>query len=278
MAQETLVAVFDSAAHANAAVDELERSDIPSSAIERHAREALGATASTAPEAARSGGFWRYLFGDATTPEQNAVYDRVVRAGGEVVTVLLQDSERDADRVMLIIEKYGPVDVSERAASYSLASAAVSGAPAAIVATEASREQTLQLSEERLTVGKRAIDRGTTRLHRFVRTKAIEETITLRDETVSIERRVVADGAVVGPDAFADRIIEMTEVREEVVIAKVARVREEIVLHKDVTERVETIRDNLRSEEVEIEALAPATTTAMQATSPNPADVPKQAP
>lgn len=263
MAQETLVAVFDHAAHANAAVDELERSGVATSDIERHAREALGVNGSTAPEAARSGDFWRYLFGDATTPGQNAVYDRVVHAGGEVVTVLLRDSERDADRVMLIIERYGPVDVSERAASYGAAPAGTSEAPAAATFGSAG-EQTLQLSEERLTIGKRTVDRGTTRLHRFVRTRAIEETVTLRDETVSLERRVVADGAIVGPDAFADKIIEMTETREEVVITKVARVREEIVLHKQVTERMETIRDNLRSEEIEIDAIAPAAETGVQ--------------
>lgn len=243
MTQETLVAVFDSLAHAGSAVADLTAAGIASSDIECHSRDALAAP--VAPAGQKN--FWSTLFGGETTTGQNTVYDRTVRAGGEVVTVLLHDIDRDADRVMTILEKYTPVDVNERAASYATTGAATG-------------EQTIQLSEERLAVGKRQVSRGTTRLHRFVRTMAVEETITLRDETVSVERRVIADGAVAGPDAFTDQVIEMTEIDEVAVVAKTARVHEEIVLHKEVAERVETVRETLRREDVEIEKI-PATST-----------------
>lgn len=42
---------------------------------------------------------------------------------------------------------------------------------------------------EKLQVGKRTIDRGTTSIRRYVVRKPVEESVTLHDETVSIERR-----------------------------------------------------------------------------------------
>jgi hypothetical protein len=44
-------------------------------------------------------------------------------------------------------------------------------------------------------------------------------------------------------------------VAEEVVVGKRARVREEVVVGKDATERTETVRDNVRRTEVEVEQL-----------------------
>lgn len=272
MSQETLVAVFDTAEHANAACHAIEDSGIPPTDIERHAKEALGAA--TAPADAKKQGFWSYLFGGETSTEQNTVYERTVQSGGEVVTVLLREAERDADRVMAIIEKFGPVDVSERAASYGAVAA-----PASSTAT--STDQTIQLAEETLAVGKRAVNRGTTRVHRYVTTKAVEENVTLRDETVSVERRAVSGDVVVGADAFTDKTIEMTEIDEEVVVAKSARVREEVVLHKDVEERVETVRENLRREELEIEKIPGSAnsekTSTVAPTTVNPLDPRKPA-
>lgn len=247
ISQETLVAVFDTVEHANAACRAIEDSGIPPTDIEHHAKEALGAA--TSPADAKKQGFRSYLFGGETSTEQNTVYERTVRSGGEVVTVLLREAERDADRMMAIIEKFGPVDVSERAAAYQAGVALPAGS------TTASTEQTIQLAEETLAVGKRSVDRGTTRVHHYVTTQAFKENVTLRDETVSVQRRPVAGGMVVDADAFTEKTIEMTEIDEEVVVAKNAHVREEIVLHKDVAERVETIHENLRREELEIEKI-----------------------
>jgi stress response protein YsnF len=41
--------------------------------------------------------------------------------------------------------------------------------------------------------------------------------------------------------------------REQAVVSKTARVVEEVNLRKDVTDRVETVKDTLRRDEVEIE-------------------------
>ncbi len=119
----------------------------------------------------------------------------------------------------------------------------------------------IQLSEEHIEVGKRAVNRGTTRLRRYTVETPIEENVRLREETVSIERRPVSGTAAVGPDAFTDRVIEVTETREEAVVAKTARVKEEVVIHKDVNERVETVRDTVRRDEVEVEKVPGTTRT-----------------
>jgi stress response protein YsnF len=54
-------------------------------------------------------------------------------------------------------------------------------------------DHTIQLAEEALSVGKRAVNRGTTRIRRYVVETPVEEQVTLRTETVSVDRRPVQD-------------------------------------------------------------------------------------
>ena len=255
LAQETLVAVFDAASQADAAASALISGGVRAADIERHA-----ATALAAPQtAADAGGFWNALFGGETTMGQNTVYDRVVRAGGEVMTVLLRDGERDADPVMTILAAYHPVDVVERAASLDLGTPVSVASPGAPIPDASERSMTL--SEESLAVGKRTVDRGATRLRRIVQSQPVERDVTLREERVSVTRRSSAPHAVVGPDAFVDQVIEMLETGEELVVSKRVRVREEVVMRREVRERVETVRDTLRREEASIERLEAAPNT-----------------
>ena len=115
-------------------------------------------------------------------------------------------------------------------------------------------EDVLQVVEERLNVGKRAVSRGKVRLHSYVVENQVAEDVTLRDETVTVDRRVVDRPiAALGADAFQERTIEMEEIDEEAVVAKTARVVEEIGIRKDVSNRTETIRDTVRSTKVDIE-------------------------
>jgi uncharacterized protein (TIGR02271 family) len=117
----------------------------------------------------------------------------------------------------------------------------------------APEDATLSLSEESLAVGKRLVNRGSTRIRRYVIEKPVEENVTLRDEKVTIERRPVTAGSVVPEAAFTDKVIEMTETGEEAVVGKTARVVEEVALRKQAVDHVETVRDTVRKEEVEIE-------------------------
>jgi uncharacterized protein (TIGR02271 family) len=245
MAKETLVAVYDTAAQAAAVVQDLHAANVPSGAISSHA----------ASSGAAGGTSWSSLFGGQ--PEHDtAVYDRSVEAGSTVVTVRTPDEH--VESVSRILEQHNPIDIDGRASGYGLGkaaaasttttatTAAVGGAPVA-----GAGEQAIQLAEEQLVVGKRLVDRGTTRVRRFVVETPVEENVTLRAEHVSIQRKP-GSGAVVTDADFTDRVIEVSETVEEIVVSKTARVREEVVIRKDIEDRVETIRDTVRREDVEI--------------------------
>ena len=90
------------------------------------------------------------------------------------------------------------------------------------------------------------------RVRSYVVETPVEEEVSLRSETVHLERRAV-DRPVGAGEAFVDRTIEATETAEEAVISKEARVTEEISLDKAVDARTETVRDTVRRTEVEIE-------------------------
>jgi uncharacterized protein (TIGR02271 family) len=113
-------------------------------------------------------------------------------------------------------------------------------------------DQVVSLSEEQLEIGKRTVDRGTTRIRRYVVEKPVEESVTLRGERVIVEKRQPIETATPGAGAFEERVVEVRETAEEPVLAKTARVVEEVVVGREATERAETVRDTVRREEVEV--------------------------
>jgi uncharacterized protein (TIGR02271 family) len=110
---------------------------------------------------------------------------------------------------------------------------------------------TIPVVEEELAVGKRRVDRGTVRVRSYVTERPVEETVNLREERVSVERRPASGAAP--EDAFREREIEVSATGEEAVVSKDARVVEEVVVSKDATEHEETVRDNLRRTDVKVE-------------------------
>ncbi len=118
-------------------------------------------------------------------------------------------------------------------------------------------EARLDVVEERLQIGKREVNRGGVRVRRVVSETPVEEQVTLRDETIEVDRRVV-DRAVDGNDAdlFSEKTYEFSETDEEAVIAKEARVVEEVLVDKNVEERTQTVSDTVRRTDVEVEQLS----------------------
>ncbi len=259
MNDETIVAVYDTPAHADAAVRDLLAARVPAEAISHYA----GSTTASRPAAVRpaqENGFWSRLFGGEPDHDPS-VYDRSVESGSTVVTV--RPPAELAEAVSAILERHGPVDLDERASGYGLGQSAPSGAASDIVSghTERTANDTtsLQLAEERLDVGKRLVNRGTTSVRRFVTEVPVEQQVALHDETVRVERVPVADGRSIPDAAFTDKTIEMTETAEEAVIGKTAHVYEEIGLRKQAAERVETVRDTVRREDVEVTQVSDTT-------------------
>lgn len=297
MAEETIVAIYDTREHAEMAAADLRSARIADGAISLHsgtrnvandtsiATPPTGATSRTtgiaSAEPVREKGFWSSLFG-GEPDHDTTVYDRSVESGSTVLTVKAPDAS--VEEVLEILDRHHPVDIDERASGYGLGrSSPTTGTTASsidpmvggaretsltgtsatdprsgLTGTTSARadvgeDQTLQLSAEELAVGKRLVNRGGTRIRRFVVETPVERQVSLHDERVVVERRPVTDGRPAGTVDFSDRTIEMTESSEEAVVSKTARVVEEISLHKEATDRVETVRDTVRREDVEIE-------------------------
>lgn len=123
-------------------------------------------------------------------------------------------------------------------------------------------EAVIPLAEEVLNVEKRTVSGGTTRVRRYVVETPVERRVTLRNETVVVERRKpVAVDATTG-DTLVEKTVEATDTSEVPVVWKSVRLREEVVLRVESSERSETVRDTVRHDEVEIERRDEATTPA----------------
>jgi uncharacterized protein (TIGR02271 family) len=281
MTDETIVAVYNTTSEAEAAVRDLKAADVPADAIRQHTGPVTtGNTASEIASPAHDRGFWSNLFG-GEPDHDTSVYDRSVESGSSVVTVRIP--EQHVTRVTEILERHNPVDLDERASSYGLTeTTTTTRTPTAPVTpprtgtTAGTEGEKIQLAEETLSVGKRAVNRGTTRIRRYVVETPVEQQVTLQTEKVTVDRRPVSDGRPVTGADFTDKVVEMTETGEEAVVSKTARVKEEVTLRKDAAERVETVKDTVRRQEVEVEEVPGTERTKSTApVTPTPPRAPK---
>jgi uncharacterized protein (TIGR02271 family) len=115
-------------------------------------------------------------------------------------------------------------------------------------------KEVIPVVEEQLQVGKRQVQQaGGVRIHTRVTQKPVEAKVTLREEHVDVQRRP-ADRPLTDADkAFRERNIEVTETREQPVVSKEARVVEEVVVGKTAQQRTETVRDQVRRTDVDVE-------------------------
>ncbi len=256
MSEQTLVAVYDSAVHADAAVQDLRAAHVPAEAITQHGGTGTGtglmSGSTTASMPMRERGFWSGLFG-GEPDHDTAVYDRSLQGGSMVVTV--KAAGHRVDSVAAILDRHNPIDIDDRASGYGLSRRGADLAAGPSVSTDAGaaiEEQVIPLSEERLVVGKRAVNRGTTRVRRFVVELPVEQQVTLHEQTVRVSRREVGDGRAAGD--FTEKTIEVSQTGEDAVVGKTAHVREEVVVRKQVREHVETVHDTVRHEEVAVDS------------------------
>jgi len=110
---------------------------------------------------------------------------------------------------------------------------------------------TVEVVEEELSVGKRAVDRGAVQVRSYVREEPVSADVDLRSTRVYVDRRPV-DRAV-QPGDLRNQVLEAHETGEEAVVSKQARVVEEIGLRKETEVQHQTIQDTVRKTEVEIE-------------------------
>ena len=195
--------------------------------------------------------FFSRLFGDDT--EYASHYSDAVGRGGTVVTVDCE-SEEQADRAEAILNRFGG-DVDEHGESHR------QGAYMGTDRVETDRhdlvedgEARIPVIEEELRVGKREVEGGGVRVRTRVVERPVEEAVSLREERVNVERRPVnRPVSEADLNAFREGSFELRERSEEVVLDKTARVVEEVAINKEVGERTETVRDTVRSTDVDVE-------------------------
>jgi Domain of unknown function (DUF2382)/Hemerythrin HHE cation binding domain len=112
-------------------------------------------------------------------------------------------------------------------------------------------EEVIPLAEETLVVGKETVTGGTTTVRRFVVETPVEQEVALYDEKVIVERRKPVTDAVTG-ETLTEVTIEMIETTEVPVVGKSIKVREEVVVRRERTSRVETVRDTVRRDKIEV--------------------------
>ena len=272
MATRTLTAMFSTRAEAERAGQALVSELHLDRAMIRTSPEGdVAATGAAAMDPDADKGFFASLK-DLFLPEEDRyVYAEGVRRGSVLLTV--QVDENQVDRASDIMEREGAADLEAQETEWRQSgwtgydatratatagtartetTAGVRGAAAAPM--RAGQDETLKVVEETLRVGKREVERGSVRVRSYVVETPVEEQVTLRDETIHIERRPV-DRVATDADkaAFRDMTIEARETDEEAVVSKEARVVEEIGLRKDSTDRVETVSDTVRKTKVDIE-------------------------
>ena len=298
---KTLVALYDTCTDAERVVQELitdgfARSDIHLALDHTEGCETQHAAVEW--DSAYAGANLLDTLADMGVPYEEAhAYAEGVHRGSALVVV--ESSDDRAERGMAILQRLHPVDIHERTAQWrqegwtGTAAAATTSTPMARTATatrstqeqaraqtrvtnqgattrrvEGDKEIAIPVVEEDIAIGKREVERGHVRIYSRVTERPVEESVRLREEKVTVERRPVdrpatdADFAAAGKD-----VIEMTEKAEEPVVTKQARVVEEVVVHKELTEHTETVRGTERHTDVDVQR-EPETATATRHVTP----------
>lgn len=276
MKNNTVIGIFDTAAEAKQAVQQLtsagfeqdyvDVSQASSSAngmsdtrTNTTATEAIGEAAGRTKD--KVGGFFSSLFGGDT--DEADTYAEVTRSGHSLVTVHV-DTLEQAHQAAGILDHAGALDVDSKAAEYGVQNSYTDSkpaptpapAPAPAPAATSTDGLTAEVIEETLQVGKRTEQTGGVRLRSRIVEKPVETSVRLREEHVSVQRKPVNRPATEADfAAFKEGEMTLTESAERAVVGKEAHVVEEVSLGKQVTEREEVIRDTVRNTEVDVEQM-----------------------
>ncbi len=112
-------------------------------------------------------------------------------------------------------------------------------------------ELRVQRTEEELAAGTREREAGQLKVRKRVRTDREQIEVPTRHEEVSVER-VPLEGEVSEAEIGEDEVrVPVTE--EEVVVSKKPVAKEEVRIRKDVVSGTETVEEDVRREEIEVE-------------------------
>lgn len=265
----TVVGLFNNRNTAQAAKQQLIQRGFTDQDIDVSQRAAAnadsGETSTTQIEITDSvGNFFASLFGDDKTTAGN--YANAAGNADAIVTVHT-DSMEKARQATEILDSNGAIDID--AASSHSNQRNVAETTQTKTQTDTSTADTankgnvtIPVIEEQLQVGKREVESGGVRVRSRIIEKPVQASVRLREEHVVVNRHPI-NREVTEADLANVREgeIQITKSAEVPVVAKEARVVEEVVVGKNVSERQETVRDTVRSTEVEVEKINTDTTT-----------------
>jgi hypothetical protein len=206
MTYETLVAVYDTPAPADAAVKALKAAGFAESDISIFDSARLKAGRTSWSPGVKEPGLWHRLFGTDVHEHEANIYGETVEDGGVVLSVRAPESEVAHASAVLNIHR--PVDVHDRAVTSGAAPAAhveavekkLDAIPLAAVQQvavssklAAAQPDVLRLAEEQLEVGKQMVEAGRTRVRRFVTQRDVAQDVTLHDEHAEVIRKAISD-------------------------------------------------------------------------------------
>jgi uncharacterized protein (TIGR02271 family) len=112
-------------------------------------------------------------------------------------------------------------------------------------------ELRVQRTEEELAAGTREREAGQLKVRKRVRTDRERIEVPTRHEEISVERVPVEDEASEAEIGEDEVVVPVTE--EEVVVSKRPVAKEEVRIRKDVVSDTETVEEDVRREEIEVE-------------------------
>lgn len=251
-----VTAFFDRRDEAEAAVERIVAEGVSRDEIHMIAGDE-GSSDLGASEPREDRGFFAAL-GDLFMPDEDRhTYAEGLSRGGYMVSLYTRPENRE--RILDILDDEGTVDMDQREASWreegwSGYQAETSTGAASAERHDHAEGDSIEVVEEQMRIGKRQVEQGRVRVRSYTVDTPVEEQVTLRDETVHVERSAVDRPVTAGSGgAFAEHSLEATETDEEAVVSKEARVVEEVRLAKDVEDHTETVRDSVRHTEVEVD-------------------------
>jgi stress response protein YsnF len=163
-------------------------------------------------------------------------YGKALETGGALIVAEVDDAKADAAlETMRQFEVLTPEALRERNSKQQ-------------------GKQKAQVIEEELEVGKATTTSGK-RLKTEVSEREVQETVSLKEENVDVERSRV--GRSLKPEeadkAFGERTVEVTATTEKPVVSKQAQVVEEVALSKQSGQREETVSGTVRRQDVKVE-------------------------
>ena len=297
--KQTVVGLFSKSSDAQQAVQQLVSNGFSNSSVDLSTGSTAGDTTNggkdfnlgTKGDEHESGvaKFFKNLFG-SSDDSNTTRYSQAAMRGNSIVTVHAQSSD-EAERAADILDDNGAINVDEDAEGYDQYDTTAGAAPVGLFNetagasastttmdtatgtfdtsdrpnyasdTDMTDKTSIPVIQEELQVGKRTVETGGKRLRSRIVENPVEENLRLREERVYVNRTPVNRSASDSDFAsFNEGEIELREHAEVPVVSKEARIVEEVSLGKESNERSETIRDTVRSTEVDVENIDGNTT------------------